>query len=56
MGYFKDPSLELTKENKIYDKQGDCRLETQQILEDRCVLELSNNNCELYGRSWDIKE
>ena len=39
-----------------FDKQGDCRPETQQILEDRCVLRLSNNNCELYGRSWDTKE
>lgn len=39
-----------------YDKQGDCRPETQQILESRCVLKLSNNCCELYGRSWDTKE
>lgn len=39
-----------------FDKQGDCRPETKQILEDRCVLKLSNNNCELYGRSWDTKE
>lgn len=39
-----------------YDKQGDCRPETQQTLENRCVLKLSNNNCELYGRSWDTKE
>lgn len=39
-----------------YDKQGDCRPETQRVLEDRCVLKLSNNNCELYGRSWDTKE
>ena len=38
-----------------YDKQGDCRPETKKILEDRCVLRLSNNNCELYGRPWDIK-
>lgn len=39
-----------------YDKQEDCRPETQQTLESRCVLKLSNNNCELYGRSWDTKE
>lgn len=39
-----------------YDKQGDCRPETQKILEDNCVLKLSNNNCELYGRSWDTEE
>lgn len=39
-----------------YDKQGDCRPETKQILEERCVLKLSDNNCELYGRSWDTKE
>lgn len=39
-----------------YDKQGDCRPETKKILEDHCVLKLSNNNCELYGRSWDTKE
>ena len=30
-----------------YDKQGDCRLETQKLLEDNCVLRLSDNNCEL---------
>lgn len=39
-----------------YDKQGDCRPETQRILEKRRVLQLSNNGCELYGRSWDTKE
>jgi len=39
-----------------YDKQGDCRLETQKILEDNCVLRLSNENCELYGRSWNKEE
>jgi hypothetical protein len=39
-----------------YDKQGDCRPETQKILEDNCVLRLSTNNCELYGRSWDTEE
>lgn len=39
-----------------YDKQGDCRPETQKILEDNCVLRLSDNNCELYGRSWNKDE
>ena len=39
-----------------YDKQEDCRPGTKKILEDRCVLRLSNENCELYGRSWDTKE
>ena len=39
-----------------YDKQGDCRPETQKILESNCVLSLSTNNCELYGRSWDTEE
>lgn len=39
-----------------YDKQADCRPETQKILEERCVLRLSNNGCELYGRSWDSEE
>lgn len=39
-----------------YDKQRDCHLETQQILYDNCVLQLSDNNCELYGRSWNKEE
>lgn len=39
-----------------YDKQGDCRPETQKILNERCVLRLASNNGELYGRSWDTKE
>ena len=40
-----------------YDKQSDCRPETQKILEDNCVLRTVNfNNCELYGRSWDTEE
>lgn len=39
-----------------YDKQGDCRPDTKKTLEACCVLKLSNNNCELYGRSWDTKE
>lgn len=39
-----------------YDKQGDCRPDTKKTLEERCVLRISNENCELYGRSWDTKE
>ncbi|RSJ78137.1 hypothetical protein D8796_08405 [Streptococcus cristatus] len=39
-----------------YDKQDDCRPETRDILERNCVLRLSNDNCELYGRSWNIEE
>ena len=39
-----------------YDKQADCRPETQKILIDNCVLKLSDNNSELYGRSWDTEE
>lgn len=39
-----------------YDKQGDCRPETQKILENNCVLRLSDNNCEFYGRSWNKEE
>lgn len=36
-----------------YDKQGDCRPATRTILESNHVLRLSDNGCELYGRSWD---
>lgn len=39
-----------------YDKQGDCHPETQRILEANRVLQLSDNNCELYGRSWNKEE
>lgn len=39
-----------------YDKQADCRPETQKILEAKCVLKLSDNGQELYGRSWDSEE
>lgn len=39
-----------------YDKQADCRPATQKILEDHCVLRLSTNGSELYGRSWDTEE
>lgn len=39
-----------------YDKQGDCRPATQKTLEDNCVLRLSTDGCELYGRSWDTEE
>ena len=39
-----------------YDKQGDCKPEMQKVLEENCVLRLSTDNCELYGRSWDTEE
>ena len=39
-----------------YDKQNDCREKTRAILEDCCVLKLSNNNSELYGKSWNVEE
>lgn len=39
-----------------YDKQGDCRQQTREILERNCVLRLSTDGCELYGRSWDTEE
>lgn len=39
-----------------YDKQADCRASTKEILEECCVLKLSNDHCELYGRSWNIEE
>lgn len=39
-----------------YDKQGDCRPETQRLLESNKVLQLSDDNCELYGRSWNKEE
>ena len=39
-----------------YDKQDDCRSETRNILEENCVLRISNDNCELYGGSWNIEE
>lgn len=39
-----------------YDKQEDCRPATQKTLEDNCVLRLSTDGCELYGRSWDTEE
>lgn len=39
-----------------YDKQADCRASTKKILEERSVLKLSNDHCELYGRSWNIEE
>lgn len=48
---------QTTKQTFIaYDKQADCRPQTQKTLEDNCVLRLSNSNCELYGRSWDSEE
>lgn len=39
-----------------YDKQGDCRPKTRKLLYENCVLQLSDNNCELYGRSWNKEE
>lgn len=39
-----------------YDKQNDCRENTRAILEKCCVLKLSNNNSELYGKSWNVEE
>lgn len=39
-----------------YDKQSDWRSETQKTLKDNCVLRLSTNNCDLYGRSLDTEE
>lgn len=39
-----------------YDKQNDCREKTRAILEGCCVLKLSNNNSELYGKSWNVEE
>lgn len=39
-----------------YDKQGDCRPETRDILEKNTILRLSNNGHELYGRSWNKEE
>lgn len=39
-----------------YDKQGDCRPETREILEKNTRLRLSTDNCELYGRSWNKEE
>ena len=39
-----------------YDKQGDCILETQEILEKNYILSLSTNNCELCESSQFTKE
>lgn len=36
-----------------FDKQIAYKPMTQQILEDNCVLQLSDNGCELYGESWN---
>lgn len=38
-----------------FDKQDAYGAETQKILTDNKVLKLSNNNCELYGESWNIE-
>lgn len=37
-----------------FDKQDAYGAEVQQILESHRVLKLSDNNCELYGESWNI--
>ena len=37
-----------------FDKQDAYGTEVQQILESHRVLKLSDNNCELYGESWNI--
>lgn len=39
-----------------YDKQGDCRPETREILERNARIRLSTDGCELYGRSWNKEE
>ena len=39
-----------------FDKQGDCRPDTQKVLEGNSVLRLSDNGHKLYGRSWDTEE
>lgn len=36
-----------------FDKQAAYRPDTQKILFDNTVLKLSDNNCELYGQSWN---
>ena len=36
-----------------FDKQAAYRPDTQKILSDNTVLKLSDNNCELYGQSWN---
>lgn len=39
-----------------FDKQDAYSSDTQKILSEHCVLKLSDNNCELYGRSWNKEE
>lgn len=39
-----------------FDKQSAYTEDTQQILERNRVLQLSDNNCQLYGRGWNIEE
>ena len=39
-----------------YDKQGDCRPATREVLERNKRLKLSANGHELYGRSWNKEE
>ena len=37
-------------------EQGNYRPDTPAMLHDNCALQLSDNNCELYGRSWNKEE
>lgn len=39
-----------------FDKQSAYTKDTQQILENNQVLKLSDNNCQLYGKGWNIEE
>lgn len=39
-----------------FDKQAAYTADTQAILENNCVLRLSDGNCELYGRPWNKEE
>ncbi|MCC8135368.1 MAG: DUF2326 domain-containing protein [Ruminococcus sp.] len=39
-----------------FDKQSAYTEDTQQIIERNRVLQLSDNNCQLYGRGWNIEE
>ena len=39
-----------------FDKQGAYMPDTRKILIDNTVLQLSDNNCELYGQSWNKEE
>ncbi len=39
-----------------FDKQAAYTADTQAILERNCILQLSDNNCELYGKPWNKEE